>query len=354
MSFDLTDEEVGDLMTATLNDLGRLRWNQIAQKVQKFEVFSRIMRKEKVGFDSGIGLQRTVQFDDGGAARNVGLYNTDIINVKDLLTKLNIPWKHATTNWAWDRRELLQNRNGAQIVNIVKPRRVGAILSLAKLLENNFWSKPNDTNDNLKPYGLLYWCVYNATLGFTGTNPSGFSLGAGNIDAVANPNWANYSGQYTQITKGDLIAKLRTMYRKMHFESPVSVEDFARGRGDQMRLYMNEPTIEGFEVLGESQNENLGNDLNRYADEMAFKKSPVIWVPQLDGLTTSNPVFAVNWEWFYPAFLEGEYLREGAPLQRSDQHNVWVINTDVSYNYLCTDRRQGCGVIAKSDPAAGI
>jgi hypothetical protein len=94
--------------------------------------------------------------------------------------------------------------------------------------------------------------------------------------------------------------------------------------------------------------------LNRYADEMAFKKSPVIWVPQLDGLTTSNPVFAVNWEWFYPAFLEGEYLREGAPLQRSDQHNVWVINTDVSYNYLCTDRRQGCGVIAKSDPAAGI
>ena len=33
-------------------------------------------------------------------------------------------------------------------------------------------------------FGVLYWLVYNASTGFNGGNPTGFSAGAGNLDST--------------------------------------------------------------------------------------------------------------------------------------------------------------------------
>ena len=95
------------------------------------------------------------------------------------------------------------------------------------------------------------------------------------------------------------------------------------------------------EELGEQQNENLGRDLASMDDNMAFRKSPLIWVPQLDGnADETDPIIFINWSWFYPVFLKGEYLREGKPQVSPKQHATFVTHIDTSWNLLCTDRRR--------------
>ena len=67
------------------------------------------------------------------------------------------------------------NRSPARLVNLLQSSRVDAMTDLAELMESNFWGAPASSSDTLKPYGVPYWIVYNATTGFNGGHPSGFS-----------------------------------------------------------------------------------------------------------------------------------------------------------------------------------
>jgi hypothetical protein len=340
MAATLTDKSIGDLVTGTLDRLGRLRFNMIATRLQHYEVMSRMLRKDKLGFADGTGIQRRIMIDHSNQARMVGLHSTDSVNIGDVLTTLDIPWRHTEVPYGYERRELLENRGISRIVDILKVRRIDALVALAELLETQFWNKPTDSSDKLDVFGVPYWIVKNngATAAFQGGNPSGFTSGAGNISSTTNSRWDNWAGGYTLVNKTDLIPKLRTAYRKVKFYSPVSLNDFRRGRGDQYRLYCNESTMQDFEDLGEGQNENLGRDLASMDNVMTFRKNPLIWVPKLDSDTT-NPVYGINWSYFQIVFLLGDYLRETDPRLAPNQHNTWHVWIDLTWNVLCTDRR---------------
>jgi hypothetical protein len=70
-----------------------------------------------------------------------------------------------------------------------------------------------------------------------------------------------------------------------------------------------------------------------------FRNHPIIWVPKLDADTT-NPVYGVDHSTFYPICLRGNYLRESKPMTDATQHNVYQVFVDLSYNYICLDRRR--------------
>jgi len=139
---ELTDSQIKDLMLGTLNELGRGRFTQIAQELQEYEVMSNLLKKEKVIFDSGKGIQRTIMTKVGGTFRHVGLHSQDEVNIADLLDKISITWKHGTAYWAWERREMLENRGKALIVNIIKPRRAAAMIDIAQGMEEAFFDAP--------------------------------------------------------------------------------------------------------------------------------------------------------------------------------------------------------------------
>ncbi len=192
----ITDSQINDLIIGTLNDLGRLKFNQIATKLQTYEFFEKLMREEKVTFDSGKGIQRNLMINTAGSARNVGLYAEDVLTVADQAAQLSIPWRHNTANWSYDITEIQENAEPAKIFDLVKMRRAGAVINLAELMEADFWSKPKDSTDNVRPFGVFYWLVYSATQGFNGGNASGFTAGPGNVSQTAVPNWANYTDHY--------------------------------------------------------------------------------------------------------------------------------------------------------------
>lgn len=73
--------DIADLVVTTLRDLGPLKFQQIAQSLQDYEVFSKWFRKDKVVFDSGIGIQRTLMTSVSGTAKHTGLLDEDTVKI---------------------------------------------------------------------------------------------------------------------------------------------------------------------------------------------------------------------------------------------------------------------------------
>ena len=328
---------IADLVSTTLRDLGRLKFQQIAQPIQDYEVFPKWFRKDKVAFDSGIGIQRTLMTSISNAASHVGLMEEDSVNIPDVLTSLQVDWRHCQTSWAFIYQETLMNRGRAMILNVIEPRRADALLSLVDELENRAWASPPSTSSKL-PNGLPYYLVQNATTGFNGGAPSGHTLVAG-INPTTVPSYKNYTFAYAAMNRTDGIKKMRTAHRKIRFKSPISIKDYREGRGDRYRIYVNETTMSLLEDEGTAQNENLGRDVAQLDNTIVFRNHPVIWIPKLDA-STNNPIYMVDHSTFMPICLKGDYLRESAADRAPNQHNVFQFFIDLSYQYLCVDRRR--------------
>lgn len=331
----LTADQIGDLLKGTLEELGKGKRTFASQQHQNYEVYPKIMKKDKVIVKGGTGLQRNLQLDRVSAARNVGLFDSDNINVQDTMYQINVPWRHTTTNYAFDRRELAMNEHDPhEIYNLVKTRRDAAMLSKIELMESDFFGKPTDSSDKTTPWGLYYWIVKNATQGFNGGNPAGFSDVAG----LDHANYKNYTDTYSAVTKADLIKNWRRAFRKTGFKSPISVSDYRTGNGQRFRNYVNLDLITALEDLGESQNENLGRDLASMDGNMNFRGTPIVWIPSLDD-QTDDPLYMIDFNAFGAVVLRGEYMREEPKQVTAGQHTVYEVHVDTTYNYLCVDRR---------------
>lgn len=337
----LTPNDIADLVAGTLRELGRMKFQQIAQSLVGYEVFPKWFRRDKVQFDDGIGIQRTLMNRLSGAARHTGYLDTDVANITDVIDQLQVNWVHAETSWAFIYQETLMNRGRSLIFNVIKPRRTAAMLDLVEELEEKAWSSPGADN-RVDPYGLPYWIVKSSSTGFYGGAASGHTTVAG-ISLTRSPTFKNYTAQYSAVSKDDLVKKLRTAHRKCRFRSPLPGDNQDYGGSlNQYRCYVNESTMSDIEDIGESQNENLGRDIAPYGDnmaELAFRGHPLIYVPQLDS-DTQNPFYGVDHSTFFPVCLKGDYLRETGPEKAPNQRNVMQVFVDLTYNYLCLDRRR--------------
>ena len=336
----LQADDIADLIKTTQRDLGRMKWTDISYNLQEYIALPMILQREKVSFQSGYGIQWNVAVATSGAAKDTELYATDSVNVSDVMQTANIPWRHVTTNYAIERREIAMNRAPAEIVDLVRIRRNDAMIDMAKHLEERFWTKPATSADNQRMYGIPYWIVYPGTVSgngsFAGTNPSGFSAGAGNLSSTTYPAWSNWASTYTAITSTDLIRKWRRAATFTNFKAPVPSPSYATG--NQYGYYTNYNVIGPLEEALEAQNDNLGNDIASKDGRLLFRQVAVTWVPYLEA-NTANPVYGINWGCLKPAFLAGEYMREEGPNAASNQHTVFVTHVDTTLNLMCTNRR---------------
>lgn len=349
-----------DLVTITLRELGELKWTDIVSVLQEHIFLSRILKKEKVGFHAGPAIQFNVQVNPSGAARMTGLMASDVVNVVDLMTTANLPWRHANTNYGIDAREIAMNREPRKIVDIVKERRAGSMISLSELLETQGWTAPSGSTDNMNTFGLPYWIVPNATQGFNGGNPFGFTAGAGALSSTTYPNWANYTDSFVDPTKLDLIRKWRRAAYFTNFMSPVNADVPTYNLGNKYGYYTTYFIVQRCEEAAEQQNDNLGNDIASKDGQSVFRRNPIVWAPKLESLSGTgmsgtfsnstytstggyavNPVFGINWGVLRPIFLEGWYMREDGPYPlRGIQHTVYACQVDLTWNIECRDRRR--------------
>jgi hypothetical protein len=343
----LQADDIVDLITLTQKDLGKMRWTDLSYDLQEYVALPSLLQKEKVAFGSGYGMQWNVMTGTSGATRDTGLYEVDSVNVADVMQTASVPWRHMTTNYAIERREIAMNTGAAQIVDLVKIRRHDAMVDLAKHLEERFWSKPDTSADNLKMFGVPYWICWGAgTQGFNGGNPDGFSAGAAGLDSSTYSQWQNYTDTYAVPTAADLVTKWRRASTFTKFMAPQQSPSY--GSPARYGYYTDYTVIASLEAVLAAQNDNLGYDIASQDGKVVFRGTPVTWVPFLEG-RAGGAIYGINWGNFKPAFLSGEYLREEGPVKASNQHTVFQTHLDLTMNMMCTDRRSNF-VLATEEP----
>ena len=335
---DLRPSDIDDLILATLPEYDRMKFGQIAQVYQDYEVMGRIMQKEKRSVEGGDQIDRFLLTDLTGNAKNVGLFEEDGVNVGKHMNTITVPWRFSQTAWGYDVKERQLNRGKPQLFDEIVAREKGAYIDLANLMEDDFWGRLAATADTKKIFGIDYWVNKNsATAGFNGTDPTGFTGGAGGLTVASVPTWANYSAEYTNVTKPDLIQSWRVASRKTNYKSPVQISDYRRGGRSRYSYYCNIDTITELENVGESQNDNLGRDIASMDGQILFHGNPVKWIAALDS-DAKDPLYGVDWSCFECAIQSGSYMRRKI-VESSLAHDMRSVFIDLTWNTLCTDRR---------------
>lgn len=345
MAGNLMPSDIDDLVITTLKKLGRGKIVQIAQSQTHYEVYSRWFKKDRVAMDGGVGIQRTLHDKLANSSKHHGLYEKFSVNVINLLTNISIPWCFATSQWGYVEEEIIMNKGESRINKIIEPRRNTATIDHIEDIEAKAFSCPELANTE-EPYGLLYWIVANSTTGFNGGLPPGHSTIAG-ITLTDHPHYKNYTGEYSEVGE-TLLGYLRTANRKTRWISPINKGDDSKALRDQFRVYANEATISSMEDTLKARNDNLGPDLASVTNSMVglrlsedgptFYGHPIIWVEQLDSVST-NPIIGVNHNVFYPVILQGQYFRENGPKDVDGQPTARAFFMHTAYNYFCENRR---------------
>jgi len=289
-------------------------------------------------FEGGLDWEFEAQMDHNHSARAVGLYEQDGSSLTDTMKMGKVGIRHVNAHYIYDQRESAFQRGGTAIVDLVQTRYTAMMVSFYELLEEFLWSKPTDSTDTKTPYGIAYWIVKNASEGFNGGNPAGFSDGRAGLSTSTYARWANYTAQYAAVTKEDLIRRLRRAHRRIQFRSPVSHATPSVG-GMANGIYTNDSVVGLLEEVLESQNMNLGNDIASKDGKVLFKGTPVQYAPKLDADST-NPVYMLDWKWLAVGVMPGWENNLSAPYMVPGKHLVRRVDLDASLNMVCTDPRR--------------
>ena len=86
-----------------------------------------------------------------------------------------------------------------------------------------------------------------------------------------------------------------------------------------------------------------------------FRGNPIIRVPYFDKsgaiVSGSEPIYMINHNVFYPVILKNGYMRRTGPHRKGGQHDVRETFIDLSYNFICCNRR-ACAIVAKAAPVS--
>ena len=328
-------EDNADLVTVTLNELGRNRFTDLMSKYMRTIAMKRLMKKKKMTFKAGPEIEFRVITDTNGSFRFTGIGQVDQVDIPNVMDFGKIPWRHATWNYAWDKRFLAMNSSPAKIVDYIKTQRIAALGDAIKGLEVAFWRVPDE--DGPDAFGIPVYLVKNNTEGYEGTVPSGWSAVA-NLSPTQYARWRNWTAQYTDPTEDDLIVKIRKAFEYTDF-NPLVDEVPTYNLGDDYGLYTNYATLGPLERLLDHRNDNLGTDLAKHDGKVMIRRTPVVFVLELDEDTT-NPVYGINWGVTHCVGLRGWYMNETVIDRQPGQHTMGAVHTDLTYNLICHDRRQ--------------
>lgn len=363
----ISNADLLDLTLTTLANLPDLDF-EVALDYQDYVVCNQWFRKDKIQIDSGTQIERNIILDDSGNARFVRLYQKTPINVADVHNRITAPWTQLQTHWSIERREALRNRAPARYIDLLKSRRVDAMLSMANMLDLKGFSTPSSSSDDLNPRGLPYWLSFHAngaiTDGFNGYTVR-YSGGTttntkGNIDGSSETKWRNWVGGFSTFNN-TLVRKMREAFHASEFRSPMLAKDLKQGPASKFRIYMGREELVEYEDLVTNANDNLGRDLDPFHGATTFRRVPIIHTPQLNDYTVvdgggndfePSPIYGVNHNHFYPFVLDGDWLREDGPMMDVEQHNVMTTFVDCSFNFFCNNVRQGGFVLHKPIPSS--
>jgi hypothetical protein len=160
--------------------------------------------------------------------------------------------------------------------------------------------------------------------------------------------WVSYFADYGTTIDDTVLKVLSTAFRKTKFKAPVTAEGTGTNDGN-FALYTNDEILHEFEDLAIKSDDNVGSDLGKYAGAVVYKRLPLRYVDILDRTTANatvqerimgkNPIVGINWNYIKPVILKGDRFRESKPMNSRELPNVLTCHMDLTYNYVCTNRK---------------
>lgn len=367
----ITIQQAIDLGKATLEHFEQDKL-QVALKHQCYEVLNQWFGKDKVQIDGGDRITKYISLRDTGNAMHTRMYDTDTPNVANVDEIIKVEWTHAQTSFTYSVKELAMNSgNRSRIYSILKQRRMNAFREFADLLEEAAWKTPTGASDDLNPFGIPGWIAqpaadpaeaagsFNAYVG-NYWQDSAQTFNVGNVECTSSKNsrWANYYEDHGGKMDSSLLKRLGRSFRKTKFQSPM----FAKQSIDpesgfsNFRMYTNSAVLDELEDIARKSDDRVGSDLGKYAGSTIYKGIPFVYVDLLDTAKQyvygKDPIYGVNHSHFYPAVLSGEYFRVNEPMSKVGNHNVLTVYVDLSYCYICDNRRTGGFLISNWQTAS--
>ena len=319
------------------NLIKRNAFTDLQTDLQDHVAVREMWKKRKKVFTGGNVWEFEAQVDHNHSARAVGLFETDGSNLTDTMIKGTISPRHINAHYIYDQREPAFQRGGVAIVDLIKTRYVGMMVSLFEYLETALWGIPA-AGDVKTPFGIQYWLTRSVTEGFNGVDHANFPSGRAGISSTTYDRWANWTADYEEVTKDDLIRLMRRGHRKIQFRSPVSHAVPTVGPSSN-GIYTNDAVLGLMEEKLEDQNMNLGTDLDKMGGRTMFKGTPVTYAPKLDA-DTENPVYMLDWKYLAIGILAGWENQLTKPYMVPGKHLVRRIDLDATLNMIATDLRR--------------
>ncbi len=337
----LNIEQFGDLLVTTLAKFQKPDYVNLVTDLVDFPAAKSLVKKSRMKLMDGKNVDWKVKMQTGNSFRNISITAQDSVNIVDGFVSATANWRKSEVKYAFYEEEMTINRGESELVDLIKSREDGAAYDWIEGIENNFWRFPS-ASDTVTPLGAPYWITKNATTGFSGGIPTGYTDVAG-ISPTTYPRWNNYTAQDSGTTLDDFVRKVRVMCEATGFKPPVAaVPDLGKAGRRGFFTTLTRKTL--LEDLVDSRNDNLGNDLAKNDNAVIIRGIPVTYVPRLDEDTT-NPFYQIDWDNYKIAVQNGWWQKRKTISPYPGQRNVSAVFMDTLYQFICFSRRN-CGVIA--------
>lgn len=335
----LTHDQLLDFVALTINNIKRRAFTDISLDLPEY-IVPRILKNHLKSEQGGAFIEIKVKYRNLGNARHSGLYAESVTGVRNLMTTGYLPWRKQEASMSYDIDEEVFQTDRETIISEMVTRTHAMECDMVELDEDDFWQMPIDTTDDA-PHGVPYWIKKDSTTtgGFTGGNPTGHPAGCAGISSTTFTNWKNYAFGYQSVSPGDFVKKVKRAIRRTRFKAPVPFPELKWG-DSKREIFTCENVIDELERLAESRNDNHGNDVVRYMNQVVIAGIPVTEVPWLTNNDNSDPAYGVDFSVFRPYGRRNRFMRRSKPMPAPKQPTVRDVFLHCWKNYGCINRRK--------------
>lgn len=338
----LTHDQIDDFVTTTIKKFKKYKWTDISLEHPEY-VSARVMRDRLVTETGGHAINFQVKVRNTGTARESGLYDQDQTGTEDLMVQGEVGWTKQTANFSYDIDEDLFQSDDITIVKMLKIRDHAMKSDMAELNEQHLWGAPTSSTQKV-PYGIPFWLQKDPSTtpdgGFNGGDanlPNGLTRAG--ISSLLYPRWSNWTFGYTSVTTTDAILKIRNAMWYTQFSAPVPHPQLGFANAGR-EIYTVIPNINQLSLLAENRNENLGNDVARYHNEVVINRVPVKPSFYLSANDSDDaPFYGINWGDIRPFAKKGRFMRRTKPMTAPLQHTVRNVFLDNWMNWCAYNLR---------------
>lgn len=304
---------------------------------------------------AGPFVEHPITLSTGGSTTLTKIGERIPVGQAEKRRRIKVGWCYSNFHIVFEDREILINRQPAQLRDLYRERKRDEYIGFAEKLEYWGMGTPEDPNDDRTPFGARSWIVRanpGAPLGFsfggirTYFQDGSFITNIGGIDRATEPMARNPTYVYQgAIDNGFIDGPMSEVMISTGLRAPTMAPGATDYNMDNVTINVGKAIYLKFKRMARKQMADGGADLETVKGELRFSGMPIIYQPSMDALQHGD-ILWIDHSRFRPVTLADEWLNEHSPMDGGvELHRTKVIHVDCAWNTICTNfRYSGCSM----------